>query len=112
MICPACDDSTLRQEYPASDLYLQLKYYERLFSFEKWHQKLENERKEQGKFKLVIPITNATLSGADKEEKTHQIVALQSSQAVYDTCARIVQAYMSNSAFNRVNISSIFAEFR
>ena len=48
MICPLCNDNTLRQEYPASDLYLQLKYYERLFSFEKWHQKLENERKEQG----------------------------------------------------------------
>ena len=51
MFCPVCSDNTLQQEYPASDLYLQLKYYERLFSFDKWHQKLENERKEQGKFR-------------------------------------------------------------
>ena len=51
MFCPVCNDNTLQQEYPASDLYLQLKYYERLFSFDKWHQKLENERKEQGKIR-------------------------------------------------------------
>ena len=49
-ICPACNDNTLRQEYPASDLYLQLKYYERLFSFDKWKTRITNEMKEQGLF--------------------------------------------------------------
>ena len=112
MVCSACGDNTMRQEYSASDFYLQLKNYKRLFSFEIWHQKLQNERYKTGKFKLLESRTHVFFSGTDIQKIANQLIALRSSKEAYVKCANIVQAYMSNSAFNCVNISSIFTQFK
>ena len=74
----------------------------------KWKNKV---RKISALFSTKFQVFTVIL-GVDKQEKSNMLFSLNASEQTYHYCSRIVASYMKNSAFSRVNVSSIFADFR
>lgn len=109
-ICPQCRENVLNVEYSFSDLYLQILYYQRLFNYEKWKQKLDSDMKAQGILLLTSStFLSASFSGTDKKETIKQLTDLEVNQNFYAASRRLVSRAMARSNYNRVNLSSLFA---